>query len=107
MNATFREPAPLTLELAVEEASSWPGKHNGMLRRCSPEEEHHAFVLSTDRDLSVGKNVEGWVAAWKSCVARMVKITSYEAIFWQAAKARERIGEQFDCLYYSTVLWQK
>lgn len=104
MSSSFREPVSLTLDVVVDAASSYPGKHHD-LRRSSPEEEHHAYILATDRDLSLAVNVEGWQRAWRSSVSKMQKIESLQQIFWQAARSRERIGEQFDCLYYSTAAW--
>lgn len=104
MASTFRAPHPLEVELAVDQAQAWPGTHNGCLRRSSPEEEHHAFILATWRDIQDGKHVEDWLVCWRTSVAKMKQVESIQKIFWHAARAREQIGERFDCLYYSTVL---
>lgn len=103
MNSTFKAPSPLTVDMVIDLASSMPGVHDGSLRRFSPEEEHHSFILATDRDLQANVNEDLWVKAWLSSMARCVKLESQEKIFWKAGEAREKIGEKFDCLYYSTV----
>lgn len=103
MCSTFKAPKPLTVDLVYDAASSCPGKHNGSLRRCSPEEEHHSFILATDRDLACDLNVDGWVKAWKGSIAKIILMENEEQIFWHAGSLREEIGERFDCLYYSTV----
>lgn len=102
MNSTFKAPSPLSVDLVIDVSSSMPGVHDS-LRRFSPEEEHHAFILATDRDLGANVNEDLWVTAWLSSMARCVKLESQQKIFWKAGESREKIGERFDCLYYSTV----
>ena len=50
----YSKPAPLELDVMADPAGSWLGKHNGQLKRISPEETHHAFILATARDLKQG-----------------------------------------------------
>ncbi len=102
MMSTFKDPTPLKIDLVLDETSSMPGVHNGSLRRYSPEEEHHSFVLATARDIREGKNVDAWRQCWLASRATCMKLVSQDEIFWRAGQAREIIGEKFDCLYYTT-----
>lgn len=54
----FQTPSPLELDLVADPVVSWVGKHNGNLRRLSPDEAHHAFILATYRDLERGRLTE-------------------------------------------------
>ena len=56
--------------------SSWLPQHAGQLRRVSPDEEHHAFILATARDLAAGKSEQEWKAKWLSCIATFVMLDS-------------------------------
>ena len=107
MSYTFESPAPLKITLIADPHSSWLPKDAGQLRRVSPDEEHHAFILATARDLAAGKSELEWKAKWLSCIATFVRLDSQEAAFWRAGKERETIGAQYDSMYYSTESWCK
>ena len=47
MNYTFAEPSQLKLVVIADQVSSWHPHNNGNLRRVSPDESHHAFILAT------------------------------------------------------------
>ena len=76
------------------------GFHNMLdnLRRVSPDEEHHAFILATARDLAQGKSEQEWKAKWLSCQATFVRLDSQEDEFWRADKLREAIGAPYDSM---------
>ena len=81
--------------------SSWLPQHAGQLRRVSPDEEHHAFILATARDLAAGKSEQEWKAKWLSCIATFVRLDSQEAAFWRARKGKgsHRSTVRFDVLF--------
>lgn len=107
MSYTFESPAPLKITVIADPHSSWLPKDAGQLRRVSPDEEHHAFILATARDLAAGKSEQEWKAKWLSCIATFVRLDSQEAAFWRAGKERETIGAQYDSMHYSTESWCK
>lgn len=52
MNVTYADPKPLHVEIVVDPACSFPDVQSGSLGRVPPEEEQHAFILSTARDVA-------------------------------------------------------
>ena len=52
MNYTYAEPAQLKVVVMADQASSWFPKDIGSMKRISPDESHHAFVMATARDLA-------------------------------------------------------
>ena len=50
MRATYKKPQPINLVVAVDDL--FMDQKNGQMKRISPEEDHHAFILATARDLS-------------------------------------------------------
>lgn len=91
------------------------------LKRLSPEEEHHAMILATARDLSAGCNIQKWAQAWLTqpvvfrCVRRLSALSAAisddltAALFFEASQLREKIGEDFESMYLTTVFgssWQ-
>ena len=83
------------------------------LQRLSPEEEHHALILATARDIRRGLNIDEWAAVWVSMPVSFrvilekpnltaVGITDGH-LFFAASQLREKIGEDFEAMYYTTV----
>ena len=104
MNYTFAEPSQLKLVVIADQVSSWYPHNNGNLRRVSPDESHHAFILATARDLGQKKSEEAWKREWLSCQATFVRLERHEDAFWRAGKEREIIGASYDTMYYTTAL---
>lgn len=83
-------------------------------KRLSPEEEHHAMILATARDLKASVHVGDWARAWVSqpavfrCLRPLSSLTSVvddmqAALFFEASQLREKIGEDFEAMYLTTV----
>ena len=102
MNYTYAKPAQLKVVVMADQASSWFPKDIGSMKRISPDESHHAFVMATARDLAQNKSEIEWKNAWRSSVATFVRLERHEDAFWRAGKERELIGANFDTMYYTT-----
>ena len=104
MHGRFATPChPQQLTLWAE--SSADGKV-GLLKRLSPEEEHHAFILASARDIQRDLCVDQWLEVWKTSVAKFKIIPAVlgpEEPFWAASRLREQMGEDFEAMYYTTV----
>ena len=51
-----------------------------------------------------GIPAQEWKNCWLSaCVTWMNVADDLESAFWAAAKLREKIGEAYECLYYTPV----
>lgn len=89
--------------------------HERTLKRISPEEEHHAMILATARDLRMDCNVREWATVWLTqpavfrCVRRLSTLSAsvtddmQAALFFEASQLREKIGEDFESMYLTTV----
>ena len=64
------------------------GQKNGQMKRISPEEDHHAFILATARDLQQDKFQE----------AGAVAVLAPKYITSQALSCQRRNGEGHGCL---------
>ena len=94
---------------------------NGQMKRISVEEDHHAFILATARDLQQDKFQEAGAVAvlapkyitsqalscqrrngeGHGCLPR--SIAASLNLFWKAAKQREDVGTSYETMYYSPV----
>ena len=85
------------------------------LKRISPEEEHHALILATARDVRRGIMIQEWAAVWLSQpatfrIVQKVSLTSVAdseaaALFFEAGQLREKIGEDYEAMYLTTAAW--
>eukprot|EP00435_Cladocopium_sp_Y103_P057013 s737_g19.t1 len=90
-----------------------------MFKRISPEEEHHSMILATARDLRRDCNVREWAMAWLTqpvtfrCIRKLSSLSGtvsddlQAALFFEASQLREKIGEDFESMYLTTVFWLK
>lgn len=78
----------------------------GLLRAISPEEPRHALVLAIARDIKAGLPEEG-LALWRrmllSVVTEFRRLSTDEDIFWAATNLRERVGADYETIYFSPV----
>ena len=61
MNSRFEKPQPLTVECLandVSDVTSDSARSSSMIKRLSPEEVHHAFILATYRDVSTDNAID-------------------------------------------------
>ena len=105
----YTDPGILTMQDAIIPERS--------LKRLSPEEEHHAMILATARDLSGDCNVNEWAKIWLTqpvvfrCVRKLADLSGtvqddlQAALFFEASQLREKIGEDFESMYLTTVHW--
>ena len=117
-NGRFKAPAPMEKMVIHCEpgicATPVPGDRT--LRRISPEEEHFALILATARDVTRGVNVPEWAFIWRSqpCTFRVVSKLSLTSVsdpdaaslFFEASRLREKVGEDFESMYLTTVACQ-
>ena len=61
MRTTYKKPQPINLAVAVDDL--FMDQKNGQMKRISPEEDHHAFILATARDLQQDKLQEAGAVA--------------------------------------------
>ena len=85
------------------------------MKRISPEEDHHAFILATARDLQQDKFQEAGavaVLAPKYITSQALSCQRRNGegrfkpglnLFWEAAKQREDVGTSYETMYYSPV----
>ena len=86
MRATYKKPQPINLVVAVDDL--FMDQKNGQMKRISPEEDHHAFILATARDLQQDKFQE----------AGAVAVLAPKYITSQALSCQRRNGEGRGCL---------
>lgn len=76
----------------------------GNLKAISPEEPRHAIILALAKDIESG-TVDS--LAWKNRILGTIvtfrKVDNDDDIFWHATNAREKIGVDFEVIYFSTV----
>lgn len=111
----FKKPAPCE-SLVVLNRSVPRDPAEVELQRLSPEEEHHAIILATARDVRRGLNIEEWAAIWVSMPVAFRVVGESSSLkslgiedghlFFAASQLREKIGEDFESMYYTTVTWQ-
>jgi hypothetical protein len=61
VNSRFLKPQPLTVECLandVSDVTSDSARSSSMIKRLSPEEVHHAFILATYRDVSTDNAID-------------------------------------------------
>lgn len=78
----------------------------GLLRAISPEEPRHALLLAIARDVKAGMAEEGlllWRRLLLSVVTEFRRLSSEEDIFWAATNLRERVGADYETMYFSPV----
>ena len=81
MHTTHKTPQPINLVVAVDDL--FMDQKNGQMKRISPEEDHHAFILATARDLQQDKFQE----------AGAVAVLAPKYITSQALSCQRRNGE--------------
>ena len=86
MHTTYKKPQPINLVVAVDDL--FMDQKNGQMKRISPEEDHHAFILATARDLQQDKFQE----------AGAVAVLAPKYITSQALSCQRRNGEGHGCL---------
>lgn len=115
IDGRFKKPAPCE-SLVVLNRSVPRDPAEVELQRLSPEEEHHAIILATARDVRRGLNIEEWAAIWVSMPVAFRVVGESSSLkslgiedghlFFAASQLREKIGEDFESMYYTTVTWQ-
>lgn len=78
----------------------------GLLRAISPEEPRHALILAIARDVKAGMPEEGlllWRRLLLSAVTEFRRLSTEEDVFWAATNLRERVGADYETMYFSPV----
>ena len=113
-NGRFRRPATAEkIVLYADPSVTAPSER--LFKRLSPEEEHHAIILATARDLAKNVMIQEWAEIWLTqpvtfrCVKKLQNLkTAVQdeiqcALFFEASQLREKIGEDFESMYLTTV----
>ena len=91
----FQEPAPYPVMMTIGMGTdTLPDEHFGALKRCTPEEFGHAFVLAVFRDIKAGVD-ESVLHAWRRVMLtvpyRFELHETREKVFFRAFALREEV----------------
>jgi hypothetical protein len=91
----FLDPGPFPVIMTIGMAShDVPDKHFGALKRCTPEEFGHAFVLAVYRDIKAGVDelvLQAWRRVMLTIPYRFELHENREQVFFRAFALREEL----------------
>ena len=91
----FLDPGPFPVIMTIGMAShAVPDKHFGALKRCTPEEFGHAFILAVCRDIKEGVDelvLQAWRRVMLTIPYRFELHDSREQVFFRAFSLREEL----------------